>query len=76
MSYPSDKKKDTTYQKQNAPIMKKSPIKDSEVITDPNQVGFANKWVKAYEAKEKSAKNIGIKAALKQGADIAMKKYF
>ena len=70
-----DKKKDTTYQKQNAPIMPKKPIMDSETVS-PGSVGFANKWVEAYDKKKKSADKIGTIAALKQGASIAMKKYF
>ena len=75
MANPLQKKQDTTYQKQDVPLMPKKPIKDSEKVS-PGAVGFANQWVEAYDKQKKTANKIGTIAALKQGASIAMKKYF
>jgi hypothetical protein len=75
MAHQLNKKQDTTYQKQDVPLMPRQPITDSETVP-AGAVSFANKFVEAYDKKKKSADKIGIKAALKQGASIAMKKYF
>ena len=75
MPNPLKKKQDTTYQKQDVPLMPRKPIVDSETVP-PGSVSFANRFVEAYDKQKKTANKIGIKAALKQGFDIATKKYF